>query len=192
MNLIVKTYAWAKGLKSSLYQKYIGRQLKSLGKDSIILKLSNLSNPQCISIGSRVYIGQQSVLEAITMHRGKTFSPEICIGDGSRFGDFCHLGSTNFIHIGENVLAGRFVLIMDHSHGSTEHLESQGTPFTRPLMSKGGITIGDRVWIGDKVTILSGVTIGEGAVIGANSVVNRDVPPYCVAAGIPAKIVKGA
>ncbi len=50
--------------------------------------------------------------------------------------------------------------------------------------------IGDNVWIGDKATILAGVKIGECAVIAANAVVTKDIPPYSVAAGNPAKIIK--
>ena len=55
---------------------------------------------------------------------------------------------------------------------------------------KGPIAIGHDVWIGLRATILSGVTIGTGAVIGASSVVVNDVPPYAIAAGNPARIVK--
>jgi len=46
------------------------------------------------------------------------------------------------------------------------------------------------VWIGTKVTVTSGVTIGEGSVIGANAVVTRDIPPFSVAVGVPARVVK--
>ena len=51
------------------------------------------------------------------------------------------------------------------------------------------VVIGENVWIGDKATILPGVSIGDGAVIGANAVVTKDVPPYSVVVGNPAKII---
>ncbi len=56
--------------------------------------------------------------------------------------------------------------------------------------TKGDVVIGSDVWIGDGVTIMSGVTIGDGAVIGAHAVVASDVPPYAVAVGNPARVVK--
>lgn len=56
--------------------------------------------------------------------------------------------------------------------------------------AKGSVIIGNDVWIGTDVTILSGVTIGDGAVIGAKAVVAKSIPPYCVAVGNPAKVVR--
>jgi acetyltransferase-like isoleucine patch superfamily enzyme len=55
---------------------------------------------------------------------------------------------------------------------------------------KGAVSIGNGAWVGARVTILAGVTIGEYAVIGAGAVVTRDVPPRCLAAGVPAKVLK--
>ena len=58
------------------------------------------------------------------------------------------------------------------------------------VKTKGDIHIGSDVWIGYGSIILSGVTIGDGAVIGAGSVVAKDIPPYAVAAGNPARVIK--
>lgn len=52
------------------------------------------------------------------------------------------------------------------------------------------IVINNHVWIGENSVILKGVTIGEGAVIAASSVVTKDIPPHCIAAGSPAKVIK--
>ena len=56
--------------------------------------------------------------------------------------------------------------------------------------NKGDIIIGNDVWIGYEAVILSGVTVGDGAVIGARAVVTRDVPPYTIVGGIPAKPIR--
>ena len=53
-----------------------------------------------------------------------------------------------------------------------------------------GVIIGNNVWLGDKVAVLSGVQIGDGVVVAANAVVTKDIPPYCLAAGVPAKVIK--
>ena len=142
-----------------------------------------------MEIGDDVHIGHHCVLEAF---KKLTQTPSITIGDRTSIGDYCHLGAAVSIKIGNDVLMGRFVLVEDHNHGNIDRETLDIPPIRRPLVSKGGITIGDRVWIGDKVTILSGVSIGEGAIIGANSVVTKDVPPYSVAVGIPAKVIRNA
>ena len=57
-------------------------------------------------------------------------------------------------------------------------------------ISKGNIIVGDDVWFGTNSTILSGVTIGQGAIIAAGSIVTKDVPPYAIVGGNPAKVIK--
>jgi acyl-[acyl carrier protein]--UDP-N-acetylglucosamine O-acyltransferase len=57
-------------------------------------------------------------------------------------------------------------------------------------VSKGDITIADDVWIAKDCTILSGVSIGQGSVIAAGAVVTKDIPPYAIAGGVPAKVIK--
>ena len=85
---------------------------------------------------------------------------------------------------------GANVLVSDNSHGQLIEEQLSFQPSKRPLYSKGCIKIEENVWIGENVSILGGVTIGNGAIIGANSVVTHDVPPFSLAAGAPAKIIK--
>ena len=70
------------------------------------------------------------------------------------------------------------------------YMFNDGDKLPRNNGSKGDIVIGNDVWIGDGVLILSGVTIGDGAVIAARAVVTRDVVPYSIVGGVPAKIIK--
>lgn len=93
--------------------------------------------------------------------------------------------------IGNGVVTGRMVMITDNSHGHTHSLsELNLTAFQRPLVSKGAVVIDEYVWIGEQVCIMPGVHIGKGAIVAANSVVTKDVPPYTVVGGCPAKILK--
>lgn len=96
----------------------------------------------------------------------------------------------NFCSIGENC---RFICGGNHKYNllSTFPFDVYYSKNKKsPSYSKGKITIEDDVWIGLNVTILSGVKIGKGAVIGASSVVSKDVPPYAIVVGNPAKIIK--
>ena len=74
------------------------------------------------------------------------------------------------------------------------HLERISTfPFggdAENSLSKGDIVVDDDVWIGHHATILTGVHIGQGAVIGAGALVNSDIPPYAIAVGVPAKVIR--
>lgn len=116
----------------------------------------------------------------------------LSIGNEVKFNHRVHIGVVNKITIGNGVLMASDVFISDHSHGCYTG-EDQSFPHTPPnkrlLVSK-PVAINDDVWIGEHVCILPGVTIGTGSIIGANSVVTKDVPAYCIAAGVPAKIIK--
>jgi len=160
----------------------------SFGNKSFIASpINSLVGGKFIRVGDRVKIGRYAVL---TAWANDTYKPEIVIDNGAHIGDFIHISAINKIIVGENCLTGRFVTISDNSHGEIDFGELSTAPLKRKLISKGPVIIGKNVWIGDKVTILANVTIGDGAIIGANSVVTKDIPPYTVAAGIPAKIIK--
>ena len=85
------------------------------------------------------------------------------------------------IEIGEGVAIARDVIIRDtdaHNIVNEKHVK------IKP------IKIGNHVWIGTRAIIMKGVTIGDGAIIAAGAIVTKDVPPKCVVAGVPAKIIK--
>jgi galactoside O-acetyltransferase len=89
------------------------------------------------------------------------------------------------INIGNDCLIGPDVLIINNNHQISPH-----ELIRVQECIKSRIIIGNDVWIGAKAIILPGVTIGDGAVIAAGTVVNKDVEPYTVVAGIPAKFIK--
>lgn len=98
----------------------------------------------------------------------------------------CVIDCFSSISIGHNVVVSERVVIRD----SDNHvIETKGETICKQPVAR-PIVIEDHVWIGMNVIVLKGVTIGEGAVVAAGSVVNKDVPPHCLVAGVPARVVK--
>lgn len=190
---IVYPYAFVvrnKQFFSILYTFWLSREFKSISKSTLIYYPISLVGAKFISIGKNTVIGSRTILTAWEKYRELKFSPQIIIGDNTSIGEDCHITSINKIQIGNNVLLGKKITITDNSHGSSEYEMLDLRPMDRPLVSKGQVTIENGVWIGDKATILSGVCIGENSIIGANSVVTSNIPSFCVAVGVPAKIIK--
>lgn len=96
--------------------------------------------------------------------------------------------------IGNRVQIGAAGLITDSDlhpiDAASRRKQMSGEPFPLSLVVKAPVVIEDDVWIGYNVIILKGVHIGEGSIIGAGSVVTRDVPPFSVVGGNPAKVIK--
>lgn len=107
----------------------------------------------------------------------------IWIGKGSIIGDNSILDGRNGIKIGNNVVLASNVNIWTEQHDHRDPLFRCITQVHKPVI------IDDRVWIGSHAIILHSVHIGEGAVIAAGSVVTKDIPPYTIVAGVPAKKV---
>lgn len=173
-----------------LYTKWLSREFKNFGKNVIIEPSIILGGANTISLGNGVRIGKRTVLAAHSTYNGIKYNPSIEIGNNVNIGQDSNISCINNIKIANNVLIGRKVMINDNSHGVFERNMLDVPPRLRPLSSKGSITIDENVWIGEMVCILSGVHIGRGSIIGAGSIVTKDVPPYSLAAGIPAKIIK--
>lgn len=90
------------------------------------------------------------------------------------------------IEMGDYVMVAPNVMIAAGNHG----YQDRSVPMLRQQDTSLGIRIGRDVWIGAGAVILDGVTVGDGAIIGALALVNRDVPPYMIVGGNPAKVIK--
>lgn len=174
-----------------LYRIYM-KHLLGTNYFPYIDKPLHLYGQRYIHVGERFSTGVNVTIEAYrTYGDNENYDAEIFIGDNVTLGEGTHISAINKMKIGNGVLTGRYVSIIDNNHGeSVSRKELEMEPIKRPLSSKGPIIIGNNVWIGDKVSILGGVSIGDAAVIGANAVVTIDVPPYSIVAGNPARIIR--
>ena len=144
-----------------------------------------------IDFGVGLTTGRLCRIDAIPAQAGS--NPILRFGRDVQINDFVHIGAIESVTIQDNVLIASRVFISDHNHGcysgSSMHSHPESVPIERTLSSS-PIVIEENVWIGESVSILPGVRIGKGSIIGANSVVSRNIPQFCIAAGIPARILK--
>lgn len=141
-----------------------------------------LTNPKAISIGKRVEIRKGARLEAIGSWDG--VKPKIIIGDDTSIHLYFHCGAAESVTIGKNVLIAGRVYISDHDH---TYDDPKLSACKCEELKTAPVVIKDGVWLGEGSVILKGVTIGERSVVGANAVVTRDVEPYTIVAGVPAR-----
>lgn len=145
---------------------------------------------------SNIIIGDHCDIHARIAACGE--SARIIIGNNTTIRYNSVVGSVESITIGNNVIISNNVSIYDNNNHPTE-------PKIRLSMTKSGfygepwrwihsahkpVIIEDNVWIGEHATILKGVKIGKGSIVGCHSVVTKDIPPYCIAVGNPARVVK--
>jgi len=153
----------------------------SLGKKCVLDEYSKLcaqgDDTAAIVLGDEVLIGRGTVLG--------TRDGKIEIGDFCNIGANCRIGTTTRVKIGKHVLMAANCYI-----GGAQHkFDRLDVPIMRQgYDSRGGVVIENDVWLGSGVTILDGVAIGTGCVIGAGSIVTKDIPPYSIALGAPAKV----
>jgi acetyltransferase-like isoleucine patch superfamily enzyme len=131
-----------------------------------------------VEIGAGVYVHDDVLIDCQL--------GSIQIGAGTTINSFCALYGAGGIRIGTGCLIATSTVIVasDHPFDAPDIPIAQQGSITR------GVDIGDDVWLSAGVRVLDGVTIGRGAVVGANAVVNRAIPPFAVAVGIPARVIK--
>jgi acetyltransferase-like isoleucine patch superfamily enzyme len=136
-----------------------------------------------VVLGDNVKIGPYSVIVGAP---ASNLGEGISMGANSAVDAYSFLGSSGFISIGENVIMGQHVGFHPENH----NFDRTDVPIREQGTTRQGITIEDDVWVGSNAIFLDGAHVGKGCVIGAGSVVRGAIPPYSIAVGVPAKVVR--
>ncbi|MDQ8209164.1 CatB-related O-acetyltransferase [Coraliomargarita sp. SDUM461003] len=189
-------------MKSYLKQLRLKKRGISVDLQSIVpidLKIDQSGSVR----GSEIVRIEGSRIGRLKMGAGCKFSYCYCRGD-IRLGRYVSImgpgtvlsAIVNHIEVGSFSSIGQSVQIQDSNHRidkvSTYFMGRNlfGEGLSLDVTSPGPITIGEDVWIGSNSSILAGVSIGRGSIIGAGSVVNKDIPPYSIAVGNPARVIR--
>ena len=107
------------------------------------------------------------------------------IGNNTYVGAYACISGPGPVKIGKHCLVAAHCGI----YGNHHNFDDPTIPIIKQELSSQGITIEDDCWLGTGVKVLDGVTIGKGSIIGAGAVVNKNIPPYSIAVGVPAKVI---
>ena len=184
---MLKKYGFTGSIKLIISLLYT----KLFFKNARLVRLPfDIRNKKNIKIGTNFTTGFGCRIEAYPLNKDNTNC--IIIGNNVQINDYVHIAAVESIVIEDNVLMASKIYISDHNHGDYETVNSD-SPITLPIERKlffKPILIEQNVWLGESVCVLQGVTIGKGSIIGALSVVTKNIPPYCIAVGNPAKVIK--
>lgn len=186
-------------LRTSLYRLIF----RKIGQKVYIQEGVEFIGSRNIEIGNGVWIHKGTHIDATEHHNNHVYladkvrlergvnicaldDTQILIGKGTFLGPYVCMAGPGNIKIGESCLIAAHTGIFANNHNFSD--------LTQDILEQGvtrqGIVIEDNCWLGYGVAVLDGVTIGKGSVIGAGSVVTKNIPPYSVAVGVPAKVIK--
>jgi acetyltransferase-like isoleucine patch superfamily enzyme len=184
-----------------VYRMYLKSVLDHLGRDTDIDPSLWLYNPDKIVIGDEVQVRRGVVMDG----RTELDRPGIVLSHGVHIKEYAHLDAYGgFIQCGEDVRIGQHSIIAGHGGivfedwsgvaglsyviAANHTFKDPSIPFVAQPETKQGIRIGEGAWCASGVIILDGVTIGDHAVVGAGAVVRKDVDPFTVVLGNPARV----
>ena len=165
-----------------------------MGNASRLMPTARIRN--ALRDSKKIRIGEHSIIcgELFLFAHGG----DISIGDWCYIGEGSRIWSSGSIHIGDRVLISHNVNIFDslthplsaqQRHAQFKAIMQMGHPRSIDLGEQ-PVTVSNDVWVGANACVLRGVTLGEGAVVGTGSVVTKDVPPYTIVAGNPARVIR--
>ena len=176
----------------NLYSAYIRHQFRQCGELKLGSTQLHLFGLRYMEFGDQVEMHFNARVQCIDYFQptDQHFKPRLILHDHVVVQAMCHIGCIDRVEIGEWSTMGARCYITDHTHGCTSREELLLPPRKRPLVSRGPVKIGKYVHLGEGVCVMPGVTIGDYSVIGAGAVVTRDIPPFSIAVGSPAKVIK--
>lgn len=145
----------------------------------------NCLSQKGIVFGDKVTVGSFAIIRPTNLYGGEP-GVGLKMGNNSSIGPYSYIGCSGYIEIGDNVMISPRVSIYSENH----NFDDVDVPMIDQGVTRSCVKIEDDCWIAANSIILAGVTVGRGAVVAAGSVVTKDVPPYSVVAGNPAKVVK--
>ena len=199
------SFLWSRGGRARLRGLYVARRLARCGGRLLVGRRTSILFPGHIHVGRGVRLGDDGYISGygtqgirlgdnVRIREGAWIQSTsrldqpgvgLSVGDDTYIGPRCLLGAGGGITIGRRVTFGAGVHLLAENHAFRDA--------ERPIQDQGvtrmGIVVEDDVWIGNNVIVLDGVRVGRGAVVGAGAVVWRDVAPFAVAAGNPARVI---
>lgn len=201
LTLLIGSLPGALGLV--LRQKLLPGLFGSVGRNVVFGRSITIRHGHKIRIGDGVVIDDFAVLDAkgsdnrgieigdhVILGRGTVLScknGDIRIGDNANIAMGCFIQSARAVEIGANVLFAAFCYVVGGGDHRTDRTDV-------PIIAQGqiarGIAIEDNCWIGAGVKVLDGTTTGRDSIVGSNAVVSRSLPPFSIAVGVPARVVR--
>lgn len=199
--LFKKTIQLMRGFFKRLFMKhrkkgkyvFVGKHVTLKCKSKICFGNGIILNDYCyidalskngVFFGNNVSIGRYTTIECTGVIRN--LGESLRIEDNVGIGPNCFFSIRGNVHISKDTIIGPGVKILSENHLFNSH----DLPIRLQGENRGDVFIGNDCWIGANAVILSGVKIGNGCVIGAGSIVTKDVEPFSVVAGIPAKVIR--
>jgi acetyltransferase-like isoleucine patch superfamily enzyme len=188
-------------MRGKVYKFILGKN----GKSCLVGKSVRFAIPSRIFFGDRVVIGEYCYIDPksirskiifgndvyvsrlcrLTGGSSKDYTGEVLIGDSVHIGQSCFFDGTGKLRVGKDSVLGPNVSLLTANH----EFKDPSIPIRYQGAVAKTINVEEDVWLGAHVIVLGEVTIGKGSVIGAGSVVTKDIPPYSIAVGNPARVV---
>ena len=145
--------------------------------DGCVLDAKGAANDG-IRIGRRVFLGRNTILACK--------EGDIVLEDGVNISYQCAVFSASSVRIGADTLLAAYCYVVGGGH----EFDRTDVPVIRQGRPSKGVNVGRGAWLGAGAVVLDGVSVGHDAIVGAHAVVTQDVPPFAVAAGSPARVIR--